>query len=315
MKNLDSFKSFFYGEALASHGGYWLQRDQPSLGQAASGKDLKWAFPDYSQASFAGSDLENERQARKSYEKLTKNYKFVIDKLDEKLARLGDYNFHIYFGLPENIKSLLGTKIGDSENISGILDDYFFGSDGMNIPRSDIVFIKTGPSGDPLTPWMVLHTIGHALTSGREGSTLKHSMHQTMNMLEDYYKNLSYHTNPKTRCLYNFRSARILDGKKFGKYFGGVESSEELKHELIAAYLWYGGKIKRPSEKCMETLADRMYLDGKISGNSKEFYMQKTQEMVEKFYNSIEQSIKEALDKTRGTVLMDIFPYIGDLKD
>lgn len=311
MKNLDSFKSFFYGEVLASHGGYWLQKDQPSAGKTATGKQLKWAFPDYSNASSAGSDLEAEVAARKTHKKLTQNYKFVIDKLDQKLAKLGDYNFHIYFGLPENIKSLLG----DYEVISGLLDDYFFGRDGMNIPRNDIVFIKSGPSGDPLTPWMVLHTIGHALTSGKEGSALKHSMHETMNMLEGYYKNVSYHTNLKTRCLYNFRSARIPDGKKIGKSFGGVESSDELKHELIAAYLWYGGKIKRPSEECMEILADKMYLDGKIAGNSEEFYMQKTKEMVDIFYNRIEQSIKEALDKARGTVLLDIYPYIGELKD
>ena len=41
------------------------------------------------------------------------------------------------------------------------IQKYFF--DKNNIPKEDIVFLKSKSQGDLLTPWMILHNMAHAV--------------------------------------------------------------------------------------------------------------------------------------------------------
>ena len=304
------FKQFI--EALSSHGGFWFQKDQPSAGITASDKNIKWSFPNYNKAEYEGKDDPDEKNARKTHEKLSQNYKYVIDKLDQRLVRLGDVNFHIYFGLPENIRFLLRGEDGreDVSRLIPVLHAYFFGSDGLNIPESDVVFVKSGPSGDPLTPWMVLHAVGHALLN--RDSKLDMTMTTDINDMKNRFRTADI-LQPQFSCLFNFRSARIIDNQNEPRNFAPVTSDAELRHELIASYLWHGGKIKRPTEECVEDIADILYHAGSIRHTQPEIQFKNTQELIDNFYDKMDNDIKNALDNLKGKVLIDLFPYITDL--
>lgn len=302
-----------YVEALASHGGYWLQRDQKSKGAEAKGKDIKWSFPDYANWDYfkihkTTADLE----AEKTHRVLTRNYKDVISKLDEKLMKLGDVDFHIYFGLPENIKALINSNtFNDRAEVETVLADYFFNE--MNIPKNDVVFVKSGASGDILTPWIVLHTIGHAMTDSKVLKNYDKKWNDLWKMLSDL--NIMHHS--VVSCIFNFRSARTHMNKKRSTMFNAVPDLLELRHELVASYLWNGGHIKRPEPECIA----KIYHNGgivetlKYSRLSDEEITEKLTSLVNQFYDEADKLIKESLDALRGHVLIDLFPYVSNLKN
>lgn len=302
-----------YVEALASHGGYWLQKDQESKGAEAKGKDIKWNFPDYANWDYfkihkTTADLE----AEKTHRVLTRNYKDVISKLDERLMKLGDIDFHIYFGLPENIKDLINyNTFNDRAEVETVLADYFFNE--MNIPKNDIVFVKSGASGDILTPWMILHTIGHAMTDSKLLKNYDKKWNDLWQILSGF--NIMHHS--VVSCIFNFRSARVHLNKKKSTAFNAVPDLLELRHELIASYLWNGGRIKRPGTECIA----KIYRSGGLVGIFKyrrlsdDEIAEKLIQTVNRFYDEADKLIKESLDSLRGHVLIDLFPYVSNLKN
>ena len=311
---MQGFKQYI--EALASHGGYWFQRGQESLGRTATGKDVKFSFPDYADWGDGRKTVKTsgDLEAEKTHKVLTRNYKDVIGKLDERLMKLGGVNFHIYFGLPENIKDLIDYDFDDDrKRTEEVLERYFF--DEMKIPKSDIVFVKTGPSGDLLTPWMILHSVGHGITDSKKNS---------VRIFEDKWNHIFWNrlgdvfnvTKPEVMaCLFNFRSARIANDYT-RKTFTPVRDAVELRNELFASYLWNGGHIRRPTPECMEKLAKMPNPKSTIDWDEmNEFQIgQHLTKMIKKFYNDCDMLFKEVLDSFKGHVITDIFPYVDKLK-
>ena len=308
-----SFKQ--YVEALASHGGYWLQKDQESKGAEAKGKDIKWDFPDYANWDNLKKDKTMaDLEAEKTHRVLTRNYKDVIRKLDERLIKLGDVDFHIYFGLPENIKYLINyNTFNDRAEVETVLADIFFNQ--LNIPKNDIVFVKSGASGDILTPWIILHTIGHAMTDSKVMKNYDKKWNDLWEILSDF--NIMHHS--VVSCIFNFRSARShLDKKKsLVTVFNAVPDLLELRHELIASYLWNGGRIKRPAPECIAKIYPGnggLVHTFKYRHLSDEEIAEGLTSKVNQFYDEADKLIKESLDSLRGQVLIDLFPYVMNLK-
>jgi hypothetical protein len=289
-------KTFYpYIEALSSHGGF------PST---------NWLFP-------------NEKgEDEKAMKVLKHNYKNVINKLDERLIKLPDTNIHIYYGLPEDalkdyIEDYYQTNPANRKNflldkykIQNVLQDLFFNK--MNTPDKDIVFVKTGPSGDLLTPWMTLHTIGHAIMPEAD---FANEEPYAIKMLQNFVKNnfklpqasleeenrFALFDYPKIlSCLLNFRSARILTDKKNHLSFDSISSEPELAYELLASYLWNGGKISRPTKECIKKLYEQR-------ANSNDT-INKFEERIDKMYTQIDEHFKTKLDNHKGTVILDLFP-------
>jgi len=84
--------------------------------------------------------------------------------LEKKLEKLGIVNIHFYFGYPkDDIKSGFTIRKELTKDNYDQLKNYFYGRDGMNISKSDIVYMKTSTAADPLTPWLILHTFAHGI--------------------------------------------------------------------------------------------------------------------------------------------------------
>jgi hypothetical protein len=111
-----------------------------------------------------------------------------------------------------------------------------------------ITFIKNGTSGHLMTPWMILHTIGHAATTfteiSMEGQVKDAMIGISAYILEkegktDEIKNLygpflGWRTMLKEFLM--FQSAKDITN-------GGIVPAE-LVNELVAEFLWHGGKIR-----------------------------------------------------------------------
>lgn len=144
------FKQFI--EGLSSHGGFPFT--------ARTGDGDSWRYGDSMVLGVA-----QEKQQKD----LINLYKNSIKKMEEKLVKFPNHNFHIYYGSPNNelLKSIsvdgfsrdVATKFKQKE----ALNKLFFTD--MGIPKSDIVFLKAQHTGDPLTAWMTFHTLAHGLVS------------------------------------------------------------------------------------------------------------------------------------------------------
>lgn len=309
---MNGFKQYI--EALSSHGGYWFQRDQESKGLDASGKDLKFDFPNYVHwdvTKMGAKNKEDNLRAEKTYRVLTRNYKDVMGKVDERLMKLDGVNFHIYFGLPENIKKLVYDVNNQAQEVEILLDDYFFGE--MGIPRSDIVFVKTGPSGDILTPWMVLHTIGHAITDSPHA---KRFYNEWAKIWLNLATNFDVMKPSVISCLFNFRSARIANDPKINTSFKPATDIGEIRNELFASYLWNGGKVKRPTVECIEKLKKMPGKNNYIPWNNMDEVgvSKHLTIIINKFYNEVDNLFKRELDSVKGHVIFDLFPNVDSLK-
>jgi hypothetical protein len=313
-----------YIEALSSHGGfYFAPKDAdkidtwPNEEPESISKKAPWEFPDFTDDHYK-IGYENER---KTFKHLSKTYKDIIAKLDERLLKLNDFNFHIYFGLPKDIDQILMTAHRSREDVTkrseSLLQDLFFSSYGLNIPKNDIVFVKTGPSGDILTPWMTLHVIGHSLLSDNE---LRKKMIAPLNkFFSDNYPPYGKHRKHRLMlsgketmsCLFNFRSARTMVANKKLKVLAALNDDNELLYELVASYLWNGGHIARPTEPCLKFIYHKKQVSARINNIDEEDI-----ESYEEFTSSIENmfadwdnAIHDELEKSRGKVLVDFEPY------
>lgn len=123
------------------------------------------------------------------------------------------------------------------------------------IPIADhITFVKNTSTGHILTPWMILHNIGHALseTIGRDFDT---EMDRALRKITMALK--KYEISPEARNQ-NFISPTY--GLVAGGYISpavvvfnfksvkdeNIIDTEELRHELVAEYLWNGSIRPNP---------------------------------------------------------------------
>jgi 8-oxo-dGTP pyrophosphatase MutT (NUDIX family) len=117
-----------------------------------------------------------------------------------------------------------------------------------------ITFVKNGTSGHVLTPWMILHTLGHAVTDHIENHDLpgRTPMRTLMNMIAAELDpgckgGVEWLPDDKQgECLglvgsvFMFKSAR-LDRFAYASVHAGPD---EFLHELVAEYLWNGDEIR-----------------------------------------------------------------------
>lgn len=185
----------------------------------------------------------------------------TIRTLEQRLAHAG-YNFNILMVEgPPNIRGEQDGPARDRERYQGIVRRFVVDNDIQT--EGHITFAKNSTSGHLLTPWMILHTLGHAVADHAEGKGIYHygAMQKVMAQLPDgpYGKvrpGGDWRNDQRTNLghVLMFRSVQN-DVKK-----DSHASLNELTHELVAEYLWNGGEIRiRPpydkDEKVYETIA------------------------------------------------------------
>lgn len=197
------------------------------------------------------------------------NNPVIHKKLEEVLARSTGFDFNIVFLEPNNIRT--------KENYYYQALDY---CKKENIPlEGHITFAKSSSSGDPLTPWNILHTLGHALTDF-DTELFEEILTILMSLkILFFHKNkinfLSFYTS-----LFQFKSAKSNNLLDF----------YELVNELIAEYLWHG------------------FIRFKVPENLK--YpepVQNPEEEIKKSFLNIEHYINQLLEKAVGKIIIDMF--------
>lgn len=272
-------KTFYqFLEALSSHGGFTMPHGgvfKPTLNK----KDTEYI-----------SGMYKRPLVISSRGKLRGG---IIAVLEAVLARVKNFNFHIYFG-----------------DIDSNYPEYFF--EKNKIPRKDIVFVKNSSQGDLLTPWMILHNMGHAVFEMFEFETGDDSsVNEISDTVNNLINNLTFdgktpfinvYTNngddlsfkPKEilSLLFNFASVKSTVEDK------AVQDQEELAYEIFVYYLYGGGKLKRPDFKKLTKFC-----------NQKLYLIKHTENYVEKLVNiafyKIENQIRKVLELCRGKVIED----------
>jgi hypothetical protein len=277
-------KTFYqFLEALSSHGGFTMPHGdefKPSLNE----KDTEYI-----------SGMYKRPLVISSRSKLRGG---IISVLDTVLARVKGFNFHIYFG---------------EYNRDDIdIQKYFFDK----IPKEDIVFLKKSSQGDLLTPWMILHNMGHAVFQmGNSSSkdTIKMAVFNLVKHLtsggrpfttvdkkndDDVLLSVEFKPNEILPLLFNFASAKSTVENKT------VQDADELAYEIFVSYLYGGGKLKRPDFKKLTTFCfpfikiDKRKVPISYAENYVYTY-------VNNAFITIEKEIKKSLEYCRGKVIED----------
>lgn len=152
----------------------------------------------------------------------------------ERILNKSGYTFNVLF---------IESWAADQGNYQRIVAEYL--RDKQIPTQGRITYVKNGSSGDPLSPWMILHTMGHAVMQDTR---------PLWNVLEQFYREhiRSYTSVPEeidkdfdsehqrvatfvSRFL-AFRSARVKGQNAL--------VISELCYELFAEYMWNGGFIR-----------------------------------------------------------------------
>jgi len=132
-----------------------------------------------------------------------------------------------------------------------------------------ITFVKNSSTGDPLSAWMILHTLGHAL--GDFDSNMVGRIRSIFSKMDAANRITSSTPDDVIANLAKVFKFRSLANKK-------VTSLEELVYELVAEYLWHG----------------------QIRANLVNF-------QVFSSVRAIEETIHEALSHAVGNIIIDLF--------
>lgn len=224
------------------------------------------------------------------------------EKLKMLLSKLAGTDIHVVFGLPT-----VGQpgKQSNFEMPYERLRDFFFngarddqGNEGFRLPKDDIVFIKPRSFGDPLTPWLLMHTMAHALFDFRP--------RHIFDKVED---NLSYSrsgpliASVDPKILYVFfpmgSLRKLLRGQETGKQDkwvfdkdGGVTlNSTEMFREMFVYFLSKGGSIPMPANAVEQVDALKQ------PHTNTQYYIDLAKE--------VETYFKDVLSACKGEVLVD----------
>jgi hypothetical protein len=264
-------KSFYqFLEALSSHGGFTMPHGdefKPTLNK----KDTEYI-----------SGMYKRPLVISSRGKLRGG---IIAVLDTVLSRVKDFNFHIY--------------IGDYVRTDMNIQKYFFDK----IPKEDIVFLKSKSQGDLLTPWMILHNMGHAVFEMGNGSS-KDAIERIIYKL---VRSLTFGETPFALDILRLKLDPKLSPLKpneilsllfnFASVKSNVQGEDELIYEIFVSYLYGGGKLKRPDFNKLT-----IFCNQKSSVKHTENYVS---ELVEDAFTKIEEEIKTSLEYCRGKVIED----------
>jgi hypothetical protein len=269
-------KTFYqFLEALSSHGGFTMPHGddfKPTLNK----KDTEYI-----------SGMYKRPLVISSRGKLRGG---IIAVLDTVLSRVKDFNFHIY--------------IGDYVRTDMNIQKYFF--DKNNIPKEDIVFLKSKSQGDLLTPWMILHNMAHAVFEMGNGSSkdaidrIIYKLVRSLTFGETTFALdiLRLKLDPKLSPLKPNEILSLLFN--FASVKSNVQSEDELIYEIFVSYLYGGGKLKRPVGDKLNKLT--IFCNQKSSVKHTENYVS---ELVDDAFTKIEEEIRKSLDYCRGKVIED----------
>lgn len=170
-----------------------------------------------------------------------------------------------------------------------------------------ITFVKSNTTGDALTPWMLLHTLGHGLFESVEGKQYFDQLKQTIHKFAldhwhsyaDQLGNDDVSTSDAASLLarfLSFGSARNLERPHSKMQLFTFELDETI-FELVAEFLWNGGKIRMKPE----TLKPGKY----YGGYAGRWPVQLGQNYLNELKAQIEQIIKQRLDAAVGQIVYD----------
>lgn len=198
---------------------------------------------------------------------------------NEKLRKIVETRLDASTGKNWNILFLEFPVTGKDHQYRKYVRDYCI-ENNIDLENS-ITFAKNSTSGDVLTPWMVLHTIGHAITDNDKINL--ENFHVAVNLYSELDQNTSHSFDALPRNIaktFMGRSGRIEpDTQKgdLGKY-NTIQNYEEYEREIIAGYLWskkimlnpiHNGKnkqkeielIKKSIENILNSLVGRIIID------------------------------------------------------
>ena len=116
-----------------------------------------------------------------------------------------------------------------------------------------ITFVKNSSSGEYLTPWMILHTLGHAITDVNDELTpniLRCLSSVGFGRIEASGAPLDFSDTDKISDLLVFKSVREPS------LYSPISIGEVI-HDLVAEFLWHGRirtkkESQRPIAQCLE---------------------------------------------------------------
>lgn len=226
-----------------------------------------------------------------------------VKKLGDVLSRTSKYNFNII---------LMERKRPDPKSSEGKNQRDFFEEveqfiKEKNIPtEGHITYVKNSTTGHALTPWMLLHTIGHAVFNQeqhiyKQAKEVMHSLYidhvKSHNFLRSSEASLFQYDTPVSflKRLFLFKSAQNAEK---GHEDRSLVDFSELIYELVAEYLWHGGKIRwqMPEEIPNANPHDVNSANVKMS-----------EEMVARHIRTLESEIDRALTACVGKVIYDYY--------
>lgn len=112
-----------------------------------------------------------------------------------------------------------------------------------------ITFVKNSTSGHVLTPWMILHTLGHAAVARASNEmNVQLAFNRALNPLADSVcgnENPGREANfPSKRCMARIGDALVFRSARSDSENPSFNDPEEFMHELVAEFLWNGDRIR-----------------------------------------------------------------------
>lgn len=212
----------------------------------------------------------------------------LVRKLEQVLNRFSSYNFNIIMLEPDK-----QTRLAILANNKKAAEQYYLEYINRYIEEGNIqlaghiTFVKSSSTGHPVTPWMILHTLGHALEKYPVVEQIRINLRNIANLQVNQVLPISHWGNKTTVVfatkIFKFLSARITQQTESDPLQRKIELLDELIFELIAEYIWHNGKI-------------RYQLPQNID-----------QEKLKYYISVIETNIKTGLDKVVGTIIYDLF--------
>jgi hypothetical protein len=229
--------------------------------------------------------------------------------LEKALSKLTKYNFNVIL-MEEDHKDVIMIGSGLHRNFIQQVSDYIKQNNIQT--QGHITFAKNGSTGHPMTPWMILHTIGHAIFEKQYNEVILDDLSSVLDRLivsgSDWrlydkiapfpdesggaWRGSSRQGFENIIKIFKFKSARTdrKDWKVTGK--------RELLFELTAEYIWHGGKIR------YEMPSNAKFVD---SAEGYAFGEENTKRYIGRTIKYLEQQIDQALSNCVGDIIYDYF--------
>lgn len=181
--------------------------------------------------------------------------------LEQRLAKSG-YDFNILF--------IEDTRAHSGSDYDQQVEDFM---DANGIQREGhITFVKNGTSGHVLTPWMILHTLGHAVTEHAGGERSGRAVGAKSRIQDRAVDIMSLVSEADCQGLLSPKChdalAKVLAFKSAGMKgnYGTANNLSELVHELVAEFLWHGDtiRVKPPHDEDPEVSSLVRDIEGEV---------------------------------------------------